>query len=218
MTRKHSPESVINGFVLVGGASSRMNRDKAQIKFGNLRLFEIAALALRPVCREPIALVGTGAEQLTVSSKIDFNPIDDDRTALITDDLRAPLIGVYTSLINSEADWAVVLACDLPFVPAFLISELAARISDEVDAVVPLQNDGRPQPLCAIYNVDRCFPVIETMLASGELRMRDLLSRVRVTYIEFVEVKQFAGNVDPFLNLNRPEDLKIAEAKLPAAS
>ena len=87
---------------------------------------------------------------------------------------------------------------------------LAARVSDDADAIVPWQADGRPQPLCAIYNTANCIPVIEEMLRSGNLKMQLLLSRLTVDHVPFAEIEMLAGSQEFFLNVNSPVDLEIA--------
>src|SRR3712207_6712984 len=79
-------------------------------------------------------------------------------------------------------------------------------LSDEVDAVVPLQDDGRVQPLCALYRARVCLVRVEEMIRARELRPRVLLSRVRARVVEFGELRDLAGSARFFLNVNTPED------------
>ena len=65
----------IQGFVLTGGASSRMGHDKAQIKVGGKMLFERAAIALAEVCGGKIFLVGRNAAVLTGKTELDVDSI-----------------------------------------------------------------------------------------------------------------------------------------------
>jgi molybdopterin-guanine dinucleotide biosynthesis protein A len=59
--------------------------------------------------------------------------------------------GLHAAVAYSRSEWALVLACDYPFVTSDLLTLLAGFASKECDAVVPVQPDGRLQPLCALY-------------------------------------------------------------------
>ena len=211
-------ENTISGFVLVGGASSRMGRSKALLEFDGSKLFERAGTTLRSVCTGDVTLVGHGSDSLASISHLDLKAVPDVHISGKIDLGRAALIGVYSALRESKRSWAAILACDLPFVTAELVQDLGGRATDNIDAVVPLQIDSRPQPLCAVYNSDRCIPVIEEMLCRGEARMRDLLSRIETSYVPFAEIGTLPGAENFFLNVNRPEDLERARAIRCAAS
>src|SRR6185295_5785164 len=53
--------------------------------------------------------------------------------------------GIHAALAACKSEWAIVVACDLPFVTAELFSFLASFCLDH-EAIVPIQQDGRPQP------------------------------------------------------------------------
>src|ERR1051325_1485457 len=125
----------VEGFILVGGASSRMGADKSQPVLGGRTTVERIADALRPIA-EKISVVGAHTAG----------------TAQLPDvpDLYqrwGPLGGIHAALRAARAEWSVVVACDLPFVTDELLRRLMMFIED-IDAVVPVQSDKYPQPLC----------------------------------------------------------------------
>src|SRR5205085_8926978 len=63
--------------------------------------------------------------------------------------------GLHAALANCRREWAIVVACDLPFVTAALFDHLASLRANH-EAVVPVQPDGRPQPLAALYRAEPC--------------------------------------------------------------
>jgi molybdopterin-guanine dinucleotide biosynthesis protein A len=83
---------------------------------------------------------------------------------------------------------------------------LASFIGDEVEAIAPLQSDGRPQPLCALYSRAPCLPVAEDLIRALELRPRVLLGRVRTRWVSFEELSDIEGAQLFFHNVNTPED------------
>lgn len=199
----------LDGFVFVGGASSRMGRDKAQMILGGKRLFERAAAVLSEICKGRVSLVGDQSGHLAAGTELAVATVTDIRVA--GENLpRAPIVGLYTALAKATTPWIVVLACDLPFVTADLMTKLEGFCSDESDVVVPMQPDARPQPLCAFYRRERCLPVAEETLKTGDLKLQRFLSRVSTRYVGFDQIAGLEDSAHFFLNVNRPEDYESA--------
>ncbi|HQU93801.1 MAG TPA: molybdenum cofactor guanylyltransferase [Pyrinomonadaceae bacterium] len=205
MPRKSDQEHQIAGFVLVGGTSSRMGENKAQLEIGGQRMSERAYSVLRSACDRPIVLVGDAGNNCLGGGEFGGTIILDNRFR--GDDWpRAPIIGLYTALLYATTPWIAVLACDLPFVTSDLIRRLSRFCSDAVDAVVPVQSDSRPQPLCALYRVEKCRPIAEMMIKTGDLKLQKLLTRLSTRYVEFEEIRDLPGAGNFFINVNTPED------------
>ena len=185
----------MEGFILAGGASSRMGEDKSRLSLGGLTFVESAASALRAVATR-VSVVSSRPEAETHGLRV----IPDLRVGL------GALGGLHAALSSCVAEWAAVVACDLPFVTGGLLARLASLRSDSTDAVAPLQEDGRVQPLCALYRVRACLFEVEGMIRAGELRPRLLLSRVRSRPVAFEELRDLEGSARFFLNVNTPED------------
>jgi molybdopterin-guanine dinucleotide biosynthesis protein A len=117
--------------------------------------------------------------------------------------------GLETALAACEADWAAVVACDLPFVTGALFTRLAA-MRENCDAIIPIQTDGRPQPLCALYYKAACADLAGRLVGLGERRPRALLSQVRTRWVAHDELADLDRAERFFLNINTPEDLEQA--------
>ena len=74
--------------------------------------------------------------------------------------------GLHAALAYAQSEWLLAIACDYPFLTSELIIKLSSKISDDFDAVVPRQSDGRLQPLCAFYRVKLCLKFVEKTLES----------------------------------------------------
>lgn len=194
--------SEIEGFILAGGASSRMGADKAHLRLGGVTLVERAASALRAVS-SGVSLVSSKTDAAAFGLPV----VPDVFTGL------GALGGLHAALARATAGWAAVLSCDLPFAAGALLERLAAERAPGLDAVAPLQADGRPQPLCALYAPARCLPVIVELIRAGDLRPRALLSRVRTRWVSWEELKDLEGSARFFQNLNTPEDFARAVAE-----
>lgn len=209
MIQRRNQRFRFDGFVLVGGASSRMGQDKAQMIIGGKKLFEWAAVVLSEICSGTISLVGGNSGGLIGSTKLDIAALP-DLHSVGKDISRAPIVGLYTALAQATTPWIAILACDLPFVTGDLMTKLAGFCSDDRDAIVPVQQDARPQPLCAFYQREKCLPAASEMLKMGDLKLQRLLSQVSTRYVEFAEIAKLDGSSHFFLNANRPEDYESA--------
>src|SRR6267142_5543586 len=131
----------VEGFILVGGRSSRMGTAKSRLQFGGQTSVERIAAELGIVTPR-ISLVGSGSAG--------FDP--DLRIVPDTHQQWGALGGIHAALGACVSDWALIVACDLPFVTRDLCSRLLTLSRPELpEAIVPIQPDGRPQPLCALY-------------------------------------------------------------------
>jgi len=190
----------VEGFILVGGQSSRMGSDKSQLLFGSRTAVEHIAAALRRLT-SAVRLVGARGEHP------DFDNIPD------TFERWGALGGIHAALGSCTSEWAVIAACDLPLVTPALFARLGQFVlegGDEFDAIVPIQPDERPQPLCAIYRRQACLAVAKSLIDSDEHKPRALLASVRTRWVNFSQISDLPGARDFFLNVNTPDDYERA--------
>jgi molybdopterin-guanine dinucleotide biosynthesis protein A len=186
----------IEAFILIGGASSRMGSDKAHLKLKGRSFVELIASALSvisPSIRLVGAMGGTNGQAPELSNVPDINPG------------WGALGGLHTALTACTSTWAAVVACDLPFVSPDLFRHLAT-LREGFDAVVPVQPDGRQQPLCALYRTELCLPVAAELVAAGERKPRALLARVKTRWVPQEELDHLPGAANFFMNVNSPAD------------
>ena len=181
----------IEAFILAGGASSRMGTDKSQLLLENQTFVERIGATLLTVT-DTIRLVG-GSDNLKLPVVADLYP------------QWGALGGLHAALSACRREWAIVVACDLPFVTSELFRTLASLRTDH-DAVVPIQPDGRPQPLAALYRVDPCAQRATELIETGRRRPLDLLQSVRTRWVDFAEISNLAQAERFFVNINTPED------------
>ena len=203
----------VEGFILVGGRSSRMGTDKSHMQFGGQTSVERIAAELRSITPTPrISRVGR--------SRAGFDP--DLRIIPDTHEQWGALGGIHAALGACVADWALIVACDLPFVTRDLCSRLLMLSQQgSPEAVVPIQPDGRPQPLCALYRREPCLLEAEKLIASGEHTPRALLANVKTRWVRSAELIDLPGAENFFFNVNTPDDYEQAQLLLlqnPASS
>ncbi|MBI4519202.1 MAG: molybdenum cofactor guanylyltransferase [Gemmatimonadetes bacterium] len=194
------------GVILAGGQSRRYGRPKALVTVGGQRLIDRIRGSLEQAGLR-VVLVANDPE---VYREVGLEVRPDAGTS------AGPLAGIRTALLwaaEENAPGAVVLACDMPFVPAALIARLASAV-EGADAVVPLSPGPRGvEPLCAYYAVS-CLPALEAALARGQRTAAGLLERVKVERISLAEVQALGPPEQIFLNVNTASDRRRAERLL----
>lgn len=173
------------GYVLVGGESSRMGRDKAWLDWGGRPLAAAVAEAVERAAGS-VKFVGDPARHAGLG-----RPTIPDPAAR-----QGPAAGLTAALEDSPARLTLVVACDLPrLTPEFLETLFAVG---DADARIPAQSDGRLQPLCAVYRAGAAA-IVRAAFERGERKLLRVLDGLRV---ETVPVP------DPALltNVNTPAD------------
>jgi molybdopterin-guanine dinucleotide biosynthesis protein A len=106
-----------------------------------------------------------------------------------------------------------VVACDMPHLSVeFLSFLLSAASSAQADILLPLDRDGRPEPLCAVY-ARQCGAVIWSAVRAGVHKITEAFHPLRVKTLPFAHYAVYDRGGRLFANLNTPRDL---EAALPA--
>lgn len=194
------------GFVLAGGKSSRMGRDKA--------LLEIDCI---PMISRAVRLVesGTGGAATVVGAPQTFREFGFE---VVADDWpgAGPLGGIATALRVTNSEWNLILACDLPYLTsewlAYLIHRVQASTADAALAI----NDHGTEPLCAMYR-KACEPLVRDAVANGRLKVQDCIAELRrlgrLECVEPSEWKAFDSDGTLFKNMNLPQDYEDAKAR-----
>jgi|RhiMetdeSRZDD1v2_1073273.scaffolds.fasta_scaffold27833_4 molybdopterin-guanine dinucleotide biosynthesis protein A len=191
----------IEAFILAGGASRRMGTDKSQLVLGDVPLIQRIKNTLASVAKR-VAVVGS-------RDKDDPNVVPDVYPHW------GALGGIHGALTTCNSEWAIVVACDLPFVTSELVTQLI-NLQNRHEAVVPIQPDDRPQPLCALYRVDPCLQRAVELIEAGRRRPLDLLEVVRTRWVAFSELAHLEHSANFFVNINTPEDYYEATQKASA--
>jgi len=179
-------------FILAGGASRRMGTDKSQLLIERQTFTERIAETLRKLA-DAVTVVGRETSSSGLRSISDVYA------------QWGALGGLHAALADCKREWAIVVACDLPFVTVELFSFLAELRVDH-EAVVPIQLDGRPQPLCALYRTDPCRQRATELIEAGRRRPLDLLDAVNTRWVEFDQLRNLDQAQSFFVNINTPED------------
>lgn len=193
------------GVLLAGGGSSRYGgRPKGLERVNGERIIDRVAAALR-AATDDLLLIANAPEASDWIRDVPTRP--DVRTG------EGALGGLHAALAHAGTD-IVLVAWDMPFVPAALLHALRALGEREgVDAVFPESDGSRRgvEPLCAWYSA-RCLAAVTAALDAGDRRVVAFHEHVRTLRIPHADVATFGDPALMFRNVNTPDDLADAEA------
>lgn len=194
----HQRVGDLTAFILAGGLSRRMGREKAFLELGGRTLLSRAvdlANSIAPNAR----IVAPQEKFLTIARTIEDVFPD-----------GGPLAGIHAALSCTTTELNLMLAVDLPFVQADFLVYLAAQAS-QVSALVTVPEAGkRLQPLCAIYRRD-FREVAARSLKKKKNKIDVLFADVETRVIAEAEITRMGFSVQMFQNLNTPEEFAKAE-------
>jgi molybdenum cofactor guanylyltransferase len=194
------PRDGVATYILAGGESSRMGRDKAMLAPGGIPMILRIAEIVAPLAGPPI-IIGPPSRY----SALGYTVIPDDLPGI------GPLAGIATALRHSNQPWNLILGCDLPFLTSNWLDYLVARaIESNADVVVPQSHAG-PEPLCAMYR-KTCVTAVLAAIANGIRKVTDAYAGLTVESVLPQEWKSFDETGQLFKNMNTPEDFQEAEA------
>lgn len=174
-----------------------MGQDKALMRVGGRTLIERALEKL------PGARIAGARSDLSA-----FAPVVSD----IHPDC-GPLSGIEAALAASSSTFNLFLPVDTPLLPPSFLAWMLerAQLTGSM-ATVPRVN-GRPQPLCAVYQ-RACLPFVSAALDRGEYRVMAVFTQVDLFDVEMVA----STNLEPampayrwFHNCNTPEDALVLD-------
>lgn len=160
----------VAGFVLAGGQSRRMGRDKALLAWGSGTLVQHVAGIVRQAAGS-VALLGDPARY----GHLGLECIPDLRPGL------GPLSGIETMLASGRALRNAVLACDVAGLDA---AHLKRLLQNDARCVVTQDESGRVHPLCAVYDVS-CLDRVQAALDENRLRLMDVVAEFKPAVVRY---------------------------------
>jgi molybdopterin-guanine dinucleotide biosynthesis protein A len=173
--------------VLVGGRSSRMGRDKALLPFRGGVLAQSVARAVA-LAAGSATLAGNPARY----AHLGYRVISDLYPG------QGPLGGILTALHDTQSDWNLITACDLPNLSASFLSDiLETARNSTADALLP-EGPAGLEPLCAVYH-RRSLAGLEAAFTRGVRKIKDALPDISLMALP-------AADLMPLRNANTPEE------------
>lgn len=194
----------ILGVILAGGLSSRMGREKA-----------LATLAGRPLLAHVLERLDPQVDAVALNANGDPGRFASFGLEIVADlhaDNPGPLAGLAAALeLGRRKGFALVATApsDAPFLPQNAVERLFEALDPASLAAVATGPNGL-EPLVGLWRV-AAAPAIEKALAEQRRAVHRLLSDIPHRLVSF---EPGPDEVDPFANLNTPEDLATAERRL----
>lgn len=189
--------------IQAGGESRRMGQDKGLVPFLGQPLITRIIDRLAPIADEVV---------VTTNHPEAYQFLG---LPLFTDLIpgRGALGGLYTALNAASHPLAAVVACDMPFIrPELLAAERDLLLEAQVDAVIPHTGEG-VEPFHAVYRPQTCLPHIRAVIDEDKWRVDAWFSRAKVHLMRREQIERYDTDLSSFLNVNTPEELRLAEAK-----
>jgi molybdopterin-guanine dinucleotide biosynthesis protein A len=199
----------MNAFVLAGGRSTRMGRDKALLELNGRPLIKIALEKLRVLVFTP-RIAGSRSDLSSFAPAIPDNYPD-----------SGPLGGIEAALAASNTELNLFLPVDLPLLSVEFLRWMVerAQCTSAIATIPRLQ--GYPQPLCTVYS-KVLLPHAQAALASGHAKVIDTVNFAagatgqRIDSFDMETIAAAQGWEQPiplhlwFENLNTPADFEKA--------
>ena len=194
----------VRGAILGGGAASRFGgRPKGLARVGGQRILDHLVGAVQEATGGRPFFVANAAPAATWLPDLE----------IVADVLpeRGSLGGIYTAVVHAADQPVLVVAWDMPFVPAALLAALVAGVG-EYDVFLPESGGKRGiEPLCGVYG-PACAPAIRARLEREDYRAIGFHDAVRVGTLGLAEVSRYGDPALLFYNVNTADDLAEAEA------
>lgn len=194
---------ICQGFVLTGGASSRMGQDKALMEVeGRPLVLYVADIVQQAV--NPVTLVGSRQKYQALGL-----PVVEDLLPGF-----GPLSGIHAALKATTSPLNLVVGCDMPFLnPPFLEMMIQVAMVADTQVTVAESPEYGFETMCAVYNRD-CLPGVEESIKAGDLKLSRLYERLRVRLVSAAEWGSFNTQGVLFQNVNTPGDFQQARRLL----
>lgn len=199
----------IAAVVLAGGRSQRMRgRDKLQLPFGEHTLLEHTLASLQTQC-----------EFIVVNSNRHLEGVDLSGLPVVADKAHGtagPLDGLISTMEwllanNPEYHWLLSAPGDCPFLPGDLLARLRTALQQQDAQIAVASSAGRLHYGCALWSLE----LVQTgrkCIQEGSRALHHFIGCCKS-----VEVAFTSGELDPFYNVNTPEDYEHALALFAAS-
>jgi molybdenum cofactor guanylyltransferase len=191
------------GLVLAGGLARRMGGgDKALLNIGREAILDRVLERLKPHCTSVILNANGDPKRF---ARFGLTVVADD-----IPDFAGPLAGILAGLdwaaANASVEWVASVPGDCPFVPRDLVPRLhAARVAAGAPLACAKSGEWR-HPVAGLWAVSLRADLRRALIDEGLHKIEVWTGRHGVGLAEWPD-----RPVDPFFNVNRPEDLAEAE-------
>ena len=203
LMKRHSQ---VAAFILAGGVSSRMGREKGLLEFVGEPLIVRTARVIEPLVTE-VTIVGPSVRYAALGLRAIADQSFGGREGI--EPVLTPLVGIATALNATKMPWNLILACDLPYLTTAWLDWLLARAVDSSAQIVIPRTTGGLEPLAAVYRGECAAPIVAA-LERGVRKVTDALAQCRMEIVLEREWRELDPEGRVLRNMNTPADYEEA--------
>lgn len=189
--------------ILAGGLSRRMGQSKAT-----------TLLAGKPMLDHIIDRLSPQASPLAINCNGEPFRTDVPCIADILPNHPGPLAGIAAAMqfarTRAHADHVLTVPVDAPFIPFDLCARLLSALPTP-DSVVLARSRGRTHPVIGLWPVHLEDHIHMWLSELHNRKLMLFLETLSIVQVDFTDIETGNGPLDPFFNVNTPEDLVQAE-------
>ncbi|MER8378987.1 molybdenum cofactor guanylyltransferase MobA [Mesorhizobium sp. M0983] len=196
----------IAGIILAGGRSSRMGGgDKTLLALGDATLLDRVVSRLGPQVG-PLALNANGDPARFAATGL---PVLADTVK----GYAGPLAGILTGLewaSDTTCQALVTAAGDTPFLPKDMVERLLAAAYARPGSIAVACSGGKRHPTFALWPLGLDQALRQFLVEEDNRRVSAFIDRHGFVEVDFPILKSRGAEIDPFFNINTPDDLARA--------
>lgn len=194
------------GIVLAGGLSRRMGTDKSAVHLDGTPLLDRIVARLSPQ-----------TSSIAVNSHVPRPPYE-----TLSDpvgDHAGPLAGILAAMHHAgatggSATHVATVPTDTPFFPHDLVRRLQDVVQNPEEIAIAFSGEDM-HPVFGLWPVALAGDLERFVLTDEKRRVRAFTARHVLRRVDFAPVDSPLGKLDPFFNINTPDDMTRAVAWLP---
>nr|WP_274605708.1 molybdenum cofactor guanylyltransferase MobA [Afifella marina] len=203
----------ITGVILAGGLSRRMGNDKPLVEIAGRPLLSYVVDGLRPQVDELVINANGDASRFSefllpvVPDGIDGNP--------------GPLAGIlagmrWSQVFCPQARFMASAAVDTPFFPGDLVTRLSEGCGHDETTIAVAASFNGVHPVFGLWPIALADDLEEWLKKAKSSKVLDFADHYVRLNVPFDHLEADGRQIDPFFNVNTPEDAAEAQAMLEA--
>lgn len=198
------------GCLLAGGLSRRMGgTDKSLMPLGG-----------KPMIAHAVERLSPQVGSLVINANGDAGRFADLGLPVIADRIEGfagPLAGIHAALLHAretapQIRWVVTAACDTPFFPADLVARFVGAAGHHETMIALARSGSSLHPVFGLWPVALADDLEAWLTDGGSRKVLVWVDRHSMAEVTFRGPVIDEIEIDPFFNVNTPEDLETAAA------
>ena len=196
----------ITGVILAGGQSRRMGGGDKFLK----------KVANKTILKHVINQFTKQCETIIISANGELSRLESYNLPIVKDPIgedMGPLSGILAAMLWSQSKkpthtHIVSVAADSPLFPLNYTDNMLKHANElESNSIILAKSRGRHHPIFGLWPIE-CAIVLQSFLKTGGRKIRAWTDTQPNGTVEFPDLLINETSIDPFFNINEPEDLE----------